>query len=332
MSVNIEKLQIHGLAVNLIVMLNGKLNEKFSNSDLPRGTVSQDGDTLNIVVPKNTCLKKPVYLLSIEEEGAGNMLQNHFITVGEGSKAEIIELYYTLTKRGVVLDGNMFIKLEKNAVLDLYKIQNESNVSEHEDHTKVEQCGNSMFTCYTITLSGGKIFNKIEVDLNGENSDASLYGLYLTSEKQRVENCTIVNHNMQKSRSEEFYKGVLDGNSNAIFNGRIYVAHGAVGTKAKQMNQNILLSERATIKSSPALEIYTDDVECNHGAVSGQLDEETLFYMRSRGIGMEKAKELLTYAFATDIINKVKIAPLKKMLEKFLGPRLKQCCHHVYKS
>jgi Fe-S cluster assembly protein SufD len=208
--------------------------------------------------------------------------------------------------------------------VDYYKIQNDSPQAYHVGTTQVHQEGKSVFTATTITLNGNITRNNLNIVMNSEYSEATMYGLYLMNDNQHIDNHSVVDHAKPHCYSNELYKGILGGKSTGVFNGKIFVKQDAQKTNAFQSNKNILLSKDATMNTKPQLEIYADDVKCSHGATVGQLDEEPLFYLRARGISEEKAKGLLVMAFAQDILDHIKIEPLKEHLISVLSEKLGQ--------
>ena len=160
--------------------------------------------------------------------------------------------------------------------------------------------------------------NEVRVRFDGEGSEATVNGLYQASGTQHIDNLTVIDHAKAHCASHELYKGILDGKARGVFNGKIFVRQDAQKTDAKQTNKTLLLSDDATINTKPQLDIYADDVKCTHGATVGQLDATQLFYLRSRGIGREEARASLTFAFANDVIGRVKVAALRQRLETML--------------
>ncbi len=177
---------------------------------------------------------------------------------------------------------------------------------------------------HSISIGGALVRNDVNAVLDGEGIDCILNGLYLADGRQVVDNHMRVEHAKPHCASHELYKGVLDGKARAVFNGLIHVHPGAQKTDAKQSNRNLLLSKDAIANSNPQLEIYADDVKCTHGSTVGQLDDDAIFYLRSRGIGAEAARSLLTYAFASDIVERIKVEPVRRDLEELLFARLPQ--------
>lgn len=180
----------------------------------------------------------------------------------------------------------------------------------------------STVSSHSISLGGALVRNHVNAVLDGEGAEATLNGFSLTTDTQHVDNHTSIDHVKPHCNSFELYKGILDDRSRGVFNGRIIVRPNAQKTDSKQTNQNLLLSEDALVNTNPQLEIYADDVKCTHGATIGQLDPEAVFYMRSRGVSREEARQLLTFAFANDITSQIRIEPLRSRLEKTLFHRL----------
>lgn len=177
--------------------------------------------------------------------------------------------------------------------------------------TVFRQAKDSRLSTHGTVLNGGLIRNDIYVDINGENCDSNIYGLYLVDKNQHVDNQIQVNHLKPNSTSNELFKGIIDDHARAVFNGHVHVHRDAQKTNAYQSNKNLLLTDKAIVNTKPFLEIYADDVKCSHGATVGQLDQDALFYIRSRGISYDNARLLLMYAFAAEVINKITIEPLR---------------------
>jgi Fe-S cluster assembly protein SufD len=208
------------------------------------------------------------------------------------------------------------------AVIDHYKVQRESLAAFHMATFQVQGERACVPSSHSISIGGALVRNDVNAVLDGEGIDCILNGLYFGDGRQVVDNHMRVEHAKPHCASHELYKGVLDGKSRAVFNGLIHVHKGAQKTDAKQSNRNLLLSRDAIANSNPQLEIYADDVKCTHGSTVGQLDEDAVFYLRSRGIGAEAARSLLTYAFASDIVERIKVGPVRRDLEEFLFARL----------
>jgi Fe-S cluster assembly protein SufD len=234
-----------------------------------------------------------------------------------------------LYERSYLTNSLTEIFANDNSFIDYSKIQNENSLSTQISNTFVNQQKGSNFTTNTITLHGGLIRNNVFVNLDGEGSENNTYGLFLCDQQQHVASYTYVRHEKPNCRSNQLFKGILDNKATGAFNGKIYVNNDAQKTEAYQRNNNILLSSDARMYTKPHLEIYADDVKCSHGATIGQLDNEALFYIRSRGISYKEARFLLMYAFANEIISKINIGYLKEriidMVDKRLRGELSRC-------
>lgn len=215
------------------------------------------------------------------------------------------------------------IVLNENASLELYVLQNVSNEASIRREFKVRQMADSRLKIVVITFNGGDIRNTYHVDLDGEGAETQVHGLYLIDKTQHVENRLKVNHNVPHCTSSEKFKGILDDEATAIFNGHVYVAKNAQKTDAQQNNSNILLTSKAKINSQPFLEIYADDVKCSHGSTMGQLNDAALFYMQQRGISREEALLLLQTAFVNEVIDQMQLAPLRDRLHYLVDKRFR---------
>ena len=280
----------------------------------------QDGTF--IYLPKGTLLEHPIHLIYFAQSN-GFPIAAHprtLVMADEGSEGRIVETYMG--------DGFYWtnavteIVLKENARVHHCKIQEESIEAVHLASYFIDQGRDSSMDSHAISLGGKMARNDLRVLLNAEGSEVFLNGLYVTDDNQHVDNQTLIDHAKPHSTSDELYKGILGGQSNGIFNGRIIVRPNAQKTRAQQTNKNLLLSDRAKINTKPLLEIHADDVRCNHGATIGRLDDNQLFYLRSRGIGEVEARTLLTYAFASDMLQRLSYGPLETYLEILLLQRL----------
>ena len=268
-------------------------------------------------VPAGAVIEQPIEIAYEAPEGAAAHPRT-LILVGANAQCSIVETY-----RGA---GNYFtnavseVVLGANAVVDHYKVQRESAEAFHVATMQVALGRSANFTTHNISLGGALVRNDIGVTL-AEGAEATVNGLYLVNGTQHVDNHTVIDHAKPHGTSHELYKGILDGRSSAVFNGRIIVRKDAQKTDSKQTNKNLVLSDDAVIDTKPELQILADDVRCTHGATIGQLDAEALFYMQSRGIGKAQARSLLTRAFAQDIIDRIKIPVLRAQLEKVLSEK-----------
>jgi Fe-S cluster assembly protein SufD len=277
-----------------------------------------------IEIPKGAVLQRPLHILQISH-GAGQPTVSHprnLILVGETGQASIIETFVSLEENTTFTNTVTEIVAGQGALVDYTKVQQESDAAYHYARVQVYQERSSSVATHSIQL--GSLLTREEVNavLDGEGAESHLYGLYVIGGRQHVDNHTIIDHAKPHCPSREVYKGVLDGKSQGVFNGKIIVRPDAQKTDSKQSNKNLLLSEDAIINTKPQLEIYADDVKCTHGATVGQIDPEAVFYLRSRGIGVEDAKKLLTFAFANDVMERVKYQPLRERLAERLYARL----------
>jgi Fe-S cluster assembly protein SufD len=279
-----------------------------------------------VKVARGVVLTAPIHLLflsSAGEDGRATVsFPRNLIVAGEASQVTVVETYagtgaYFTCPVTEMVSG-------PGAVVDHYKVQRESREAFHVATFQVLAERNSAPSSHSLSIGGGLVRNDVNAVLQGEGIDCILNGLYLAEGRQHVDNHMRVEHAAAHCASHELYKGVLDGKARAVFDGLIYVHKGAQKTDAKQSNRNLLLSPDAIANSNPRLEIFADDVKCTHGSTVGQLDDDAVFYLRSRGIGMEAARSLLTYAFASDIVGRIKVDAVRHDLEELLFARLPQ--------
>ncbi|MEL7001186.1 MAG: Fe-S cluster assembly protein SufD [Bacteroidota bacterium] len=283
---------------------------------------SREGMFINI--PKNKIVEKPVALYFINdatEAQTYNQPRNLFVA-GENSQVTFVEVFKTEGSEGSFCNAVTEIVVNRSAYVNYYKVQNDVDNAYHVGATDVWQDHQSNFSAYTITLSGAIVRNNLNVIQDGEGCETHMYGLYLVNEKTHVDNHTAVDHKQPNSFSNELYKGVLEGRSRGVFNGKVYVRQAAQKTNAFQSNKNILLSDTAKVNTKPQLEIWADDVKCSHGCTTGQLDEDALFYLQARGLSKTSARALLLYAFAMEVIENLKLEPVKNYLEHIISDRL----------
>ena len=214
------------------------------------------------------------------------------------------------------------VVVEKDARLGYYKIQNDQKDASQVSTTHIRQTGKSYTNSVVISLNGAMIRNNLNVIFEAEHCESHLYGLYCLNGQTHVDNHTTVDNARPHCFSNELYKGVMDGKTTGIFNGKIFVRKDAQKTNAYQSNKNILISNDASVNAKPQLEIFADDVKCSHGCTVGSLDEEALFYLRSRGVDLENARALLLQAFAVDILENIKPEPIRLYVEKLISQRL----------
>lgn len=277
-----------------------------------------------IHVPDKAIIQKPVLLYFISGTGSQPLaaMPRNLLIAGKNSQVQVAQLFLSAGETVSFVNQVTEIVLGENAKVDWSTIQREHSQATHIGTTQVYQQRGSRFHSVTVSLSGALVRNNLHVWLDAADCTANLYGLYVLNGSQHVDNHTLVDHAQPRSYSNELYKGILDGNSTGVFNGKILVRQDAQQTNAFQSNRNILLSKEASMNTKPQLEIFADDVKCSHGATTGQLDEDMLFYLRARGIGLPEAKKLLMYAFATDIVNQIQIEPVKQYAEQAIAEQL----------
>jgi Fe-S cluster assembly protein SufD len=285
-------------------------------------------DGLFVYVPDNVTVEKPVQMISIINHNENLLLQNrNLVIIGKNSRMTLVMCDDSTNQRTSFNNSVTEIYLDENAGLEHYKLQNLNNNSTLLNSTWFHQEAGSRLNTFAITLNGGLIRNYSNVKLNGRGADAHVNGLYLADKKQHVDNRVFVEHAVPDCTSNELFKGILDDEASAVFNGHVLVQRDAQRTNAYQVNRNILLTDKATVNTRPFLEIYADDVKCSHGATVGQLDNEALFYLRSRGICMASARLLLMYAFAAEVINKMSLDPLMHRVDDMVKQRLRGELH-----
>jgi Fe-S cluster assembly protein SufD len=277
-----------------------------------------------IEIADGAVVEHPVHLVFVSANcGKPAMAYpRNLIAAGRDSQAEIVETYLGLDDGVYFTNGVTEIVAGDGSVLNHYKIQAGNDAALHFGMLAVRQGGSSNFASHNIALGAGLARNEIAVVLDGEGAEATLNGLYIATGSQHVDNYTTLDHAQPHSTSHELYKGILDGKSQGVFHGRIIVRPEAQKTDAIQRNKNLLLSDGAVINTKPQLEIYADDVKCTHGATVGQVDQDAVFYLRSRGIALDDARALLTYAFTADIIGAIKVEAIRSGLRDAMFRRL----------
>jgi Fe-S cluster assembly protein SufD len=270
-----------------------------------------------------TVVEKPIHIIHVSTSpGEPTMcFPRHLVVAGRNSQVTVVESYVGIDEEVYFTNAVVEICADEDAHVDHYKVVRESNRAFHIANLQVEQKGRSNVFSHYIALSGGLIRNESRTRFDGEHSECTFNGLYLGRDKQHIDSHTVIDHAQANCHSYELYKGLLDDKSRGVFNGKIFVRPDAQKTDAKQTNQCILLSDDATIDTKPLLEIFADDVKCTLGATVGQLDETALFYLRSRGIDLDQARSLLVYAFANDIVERIKVEPIRHQLQDFLLTR-----------
>jgi Fe-S cluster assembly protein SufD len=277
-----------------------------------------------IHIPKNKEVDKPIEIIyfSTGNEAAMFLQPRNLIVADENAHVQIIERHQSLSSNAVLTNAVTEIFANKRAMVDYYKIQNDALSASLVDSTFIEQQRESICSVHTFSFGGQLTRNNLHFKQEGEHCDSILNGITIIGEKQHVDHNTLVHHVAENCESHQDYKGIFDGSSTGVFNGKIYVEKEAQKLDAFQQNNNILISDKATINAKPQLEIFADDVKCSHGCTIGQLDNDALFYMRSRGIGQKEARALLMYAFANNVLESVKIPELKLRINKLIADKI----------
>src|ERR1039458_7083753 len=288
----------------------------------PRNRSSADSTE----VPAGKRLETPVHLLHIsmsKEVGATSHPRN-LVIAEAGSHMTVLESYVSTGEGSYFTNAVTELSLGEGAVLEHVKFQDESRNAYHMAAIHAHLGRSCNFVSHSIATGARISRNRIRTALAGEGVECILNGLYLTRGDQLTDHHMVVEHAQPHCTSHEYYNGILDGRSRGVFHGRILVGQAAQKTDAKQTNKNLLLSEDATVDTKPQLEIYADDVKCTHGATVGQLNEESIFYLRARGIGAETARRMLIHAFAGEIIERIRHVPAREELDKLVWERLEQ--------
>ena len=277
-----------------------------------------------IYIPKNKVVNKPIQIVhfSTGNESSLMLQPRNLIVVEENSHVQIIERHQSLTDNPVLTNSVTEIFANKRAIVDYYKIQNDNANASLIDNTFVEQKQESHASVHTFSFGGKLTRNNLNFYQNGERIDSTLKGVTILAEKQHVDHNTLVHHIEPNCESHQDYKGIFDDNATGVFNGKVIVEKEAQKTNAFQANNNILVSDKATINTKPQLEIFADDVKCSHGCTIGQLDESAMFYLRSRGIPEKEARGLLMFAFSNNVLSSVKIPELKQRITKLIALKL----------
>ncbi len=356
----IDQARVEGIDTNLIVVINGRFSKAHSHiiddeekvwvrslrqaqmeaPELMKAHLgqhldySQDGisalstayldDGVVIHVPRNKSPEYPIQILyfSVVDEDSLFIQPRNLWILEQSSELKVIENFQTLGDNYSFLNYAIEGKVAANAHLKHYKLQNDEANAYQVSQIDMDQEQDSTISNYTVTLGNGFTRNNTNYRVEGENCETNLYGLYLLGDKQFADNHTIVDHKFPRCASNELYKGIMDDRSVGVFNGKVFVRPKAQQVNAYQSNRNVLLSDKATVNAKPQLEIWADDVKCSHGATSGQLDENQLFYMRSRGLSNELAQSLLVYAFAAEVIDHIDLDSLRDYLNDLVAQQL----------
>ena len=277
-----------------------------------------------IHIPKNVEVEKPIQIINFTTGSeAATMLQpRNLIVVDENAHVQIIERNQSLTSNPVLSNIVTEIYADKNSTVDVYKIQNDELNASLVDNSYINQKSNSVVSVHTFSFGGDITRNNLNFYQNGEHIDSILKGITIIEGKQHVDHHTLVHHIEPNCESHQDYKGIFDERSTGVFNGKVIVNKEAQKTNAYQQNNNVLISDKATINAKPQLEIFADDVKCSHGCTIGQLDDDALFYMQQRGIPKKEGKALLMFAFANTVLESVKIPEVKSRITKIIANKL----------
>ncbi len=274
-----------------------------------------------IVANEKVTAEKPVHIIQVQAFEDSLAQPRILIVAKKNSNLKVISSFKSTVASRTFTNVVAEMVVEQNAHLEYNKIQFENEESLQLSTEQVYQERDSYFSINTITLNGSWVRNNLNIVVDGENCETRLYGIYPLTGHQHVDNHTLVDHRQPHCESHELYKGILDGSSNGVFNGKVFVRKDAQKTNAFQTNNNIILSENAQVNTKPELEIYADDVKCSHGCTTGQFDDEAVFYLRSRGIGEKNARNLLVYAFSQEVLENITIAPVKELVKNMMADR-----------
>ncbi|HEY1497120.1 MAG TPA: Fe-S cluster assembly protein SufD [Candidatus Solibacter sp.] len=279
--------------------------------------MTQDGALIRVA--RGAVIAEPIEIFYLTNCGKEPIATHPraLILVGANAQCTIVERYTGVSEAAYFTNAVTEIVVAESAVVDHYKIQQEALSAYHVATLQTSIGRSAVFSSTSISLGGALVRNDANASLS-EGSEGTLNGLYIVTGTQHIDNHTAIDHRQPHAASHELYKGILDGKSHAVFNGKIFVRKDAQKTDSKQTNKNLVLSDDAVVDTKPELQILADDVRCTHGATIGQLDAESLFYLQSRGIGKEDARNLLVFAFAQDVVDRIKVQSLRDSLEKIL--------------
>ena len=349
---SIQNIEIPELDAYVVVMLNGEFSKSLSRISATDLTIEELKDNheqlskiadfksdafvawntaawqhgIYIKVGDNKVIEKPIVIYNMHDATNGEVksFTRNLIVVGKNSQVTVVEKFDSIGSNPNFSNIVTEAVVNENAGLNLYSIQADHGNRHQFGQTTIWQANHSRVNTYTFTLDGKFVRNNLQLLLDGEGCESHMYGLYLLHGETIADNHTVADHRKPNSFSNELYKGVLEGNAKGIFNGKIFVRPQAQKTNAFQSNRNILLSEKATINTKPQLEIWADDVKCSHGCTTGQLDEEALFYLRSRGIEKNTARAMMLYAFAAEVLENIPNEKLKTFIDGLIGERLQK--------
>jgi Fe-S cluster assembly protein SufD len=348
-----DEIQIPGLDGNILYFINGKYEAALSRIVSPASEVTilplheaitAEAELFNkyfntiaktedeafadqgvfIHVGRSKEVSQPIVLCYISDARQHNVGQQprNLVIIEENAHVKVAETFKTIGPERSFTNIVSEIFVAKDAYAEFYKVQDESQNAYHVGTTQVQMLDRSHFYSATVTVNGGFIRNNLHIEIDGEYCDAYMYGLYVPDGVQHIDNHTLADHRKPNSISNELYKGVLRDQSKGVFNGKIFVRQDAQKTNAYQSCKNVVLSDGASMNTKPQLEIFADDVKCSHGTTTGQLDDEALFYLRSRGIPKSEAMRLLMFAFCEDVLTQIRIDSIKEHLEALVSDKL----------
>jgi Fe-S cluster assembly protein SufD len=343
-SCDVKPFLISGLDAYTLVFVNGRFNSGLSILPAEQGIhISHEAsvskirseyqhffqahadaactDVVNVLVEKNARISKPIHFIHVATKEQVLAQPRVNLIAMQGAEVKCIESFAGTESAKSFTNRTLDIEVQENAsvIWDKIQIENDAQFLMNEENVRI--AGNGRFTINTLTIDGGWVRNALNISLDGQNIEANLNGFYMPRRKQFTDNHTKVDHRHPHCNSNELYKGVLNDQSTGVFNGKVYVHIDAQKTNAFQSCSNILLSDDAQMNTKPELEIYADDVKCSHGTTTGQLDEEALFYLKSRGLGEENARRLLTSAFIGDVISKIENDTVREYVTQQLVQR-----------
>lgn len=284
-----------------------------------------------LYVPKNVSIEKPIQLINLLKAANHTFVsQRNIVVVEPGAKVQIVVCDHTLNLEQYLSNTVTEIFVGENANFEYYTLQNQHNNTTSLNSIFIQQERDSTAATHTMSLHGGLIRNNLKFVLNGENAQAHMYGMAFLDRRQHVDNFTKVVHAKPHCESNQIYKNVLDDESTGAFSGQIHVVRDAQKTNAFQRNNNLLLTDKASMHTKPQLIIDADDVKCSHGATVGQIDEEAMFYLRTRGIDQDKARMMMMNAFAHEVVEQIKIEALRDRIDELIEKRLKGEVAHCH--
>ena len=284
--------------------------------------LAEDGAFVHL--PGGTTVEEPIQLVFFSDTGESPLVSSprSVVLAGPGSRVAIVETYAGVPGDVYCTNAVTEVVLEEGAQVEHYKVQDEPETAFHLALLDVRQGRDSRFSSHSVALGSSIARHEVRVNLEAEGAEVSLDGLYMPRGDQHHDNPILIEHAAPHCTSRQLYKGVLDGHGQGVFNGRVVVRPGALGTDASQTNKNLLLSDHAEVDTRPRLEILADDVKCTHGAAVGRLDEDAVFYLRSRGVPHQAARGLLIYAFVNEMVERLRLEPLRSRVEKLVAHRL----------